>query len=325
MPKLILLSMLFAANFAFSQSLIEHRLLTQDIDGDEVARNYRLFVPANLAESPALVIVMHGYSGDSESIMQYSGMNDLAEDHGFIVAYPQGTIDDEGNAFFNVGYDFHQGRTVDDVAFVEAIVAEIVLEYSVGLNKVFATGMSNGGEMSYLLACRSSEVFRAVAPVAGSMMKAMVDQCAPDRMLPILAISGTADPVTLYAGDMQNSGGWGAYISQEATKDFWVARHGLSETSIVDLNDSHRPIVVVNSKVQLRRYSSSEGKTEVWFYRVDNGGHDWPGAKSDAWWKPTQYLALYGFGFGKNKDIDASEEIWQFFSHWIAKDENSGL
>ncbi|MFO4633228.1 MAG: alpha/beta hydrolase family esterase [Actinomycetota bacterium] len=321
----ILTIMLVAPGLAFSEGLIEQRVLKQNVIGEEIERNYWLYTPKNLPENPALVVVMHGYSGDALAIMSYSGMNDIADSNGFLVAYPQGTIDSEGNAFFNVGYEFHHNSAVDDVAFVEAVVNATVTEDGADAAKVFVTGMSNGGDMSYLLACSSSKVFRAVAPVAGSMMKTMIDQCAPDRTLPIMAISGTDDPVTLYAGDQQNSGGWGAYIGQEETRDFWVAKHGFINSSTVEINDSHKPIIVGNSKVQLQRYWNSRGKSEVWFYRVDNGGHDWPGAKFDSWWQPTRYAALYGMGFGKNKDIDSSEEIWKFFSHWITKDNDQAL
>ncbi len=324
MQKVILVIMLFLPSWAFSQSLIEQKSLNQNVGDEVVERNFLLYTPPNLPEKPALVVVMHGYSGDALAIMSYSGMNEVADLNRFIVAYPQGTLDADENAFFNVGYEFHQSSVVDDVGFIEAMVAELVVEYSVDATKVFATGMSNGGDMSYLLACRSSKIFRAVAAVAGSMMQAMVETCAPDRLLPIMAISGTDDPVTLYTGDLQNNGGWGAYIGQEASKNFWIAKHGLVETSVVELPDTHQPIIIANSKVQLQRYSGSQSKSEIWFYRVDNGGHDWPGAKFDSWWQPTRYAALYAMGFGKNKDIDASEEIWQFFSHWIAQDSASG-
>ena len=320
MTKLILLIMLIAPSWAFSQGLIEQSSLKQSVSGAELERNYWLYTPQDLPENPALVVVMHGYSGDARAIMNYSGMNDVADNHGFIVAYPQGTIDSEGNAFFNVGYEFHQDSEVDDVAFIEALVADVAVGHGVDLAKVFATGMSNGGDMSYLLACRSSNNFRAVAPVAGSMMQTMVEQCAPARTLPIMAISGTDDPVTLYAGDLQNSGGWGAYIGQEATKDFWIAKHGLVDAAIFELNDTHQPLMIGNSKIQLQRYSNGNGRSEIWFYRVDSGGHDWPGAKFDTGWSPTRYVALYGLGFGKNQDIDASNEIWKFFAHWITQD-----
>ena len=323
MQKLILVILLVLPSWAFSQSLIEQKSLNQSVNGGVVARDYWLYTPKNLPENPALVVVMHGYSGDALAIMSYSGMNEVADTHGFIVAYPQGTLDSEENAFFNVGYEFHQDYSVDDVGFIEAIVADLVAKHSVDAAKVFATGMSNGGDMSYLLACRSSKIFRAVAPVAGSMMQAMVEECSPDRLLPIMAISGTDDPVTLFAGDLQNNGGWGAYIGQEATKDFWIAKHGLVDTSTVELHDAHKPILIGNSKVQLQRYWLSQGKAEVWFYRVDNGGHDWPGARFDSWWQPTRYLALYAMGFGKNMDIDSSEEIWKFFSHWIIQDDQT--
>ena len=98
--------MLIAPSWAFSQGLIEHNSLKQSVSGAELERKYWLYMPKDLPENPALVVVMHGYSGDARAIMNYSGMNDVADNHGFIVAYPQGTIDSEGNAFFNVGYDY---------------------------------------------------------------------------------------------------------------------------------------------------------------------------------------------------------------------------
>ena len=140
----------------------EHTL-RQTVAGKPVQRNYWTYVPESVAKNPALVIVMHGYSGSATGIADYSGMNTVAEEAGFIVAYPQGTVDQQGNAFFNVGYAFHQGAAVDDVDFVRRMIAKLRAEHAINSQEIFATGMSNGGEMSYLLACRASTLFRAVA------------------------------------------------------------------------------------------------------------------------------------------------------------------
>ena len=88
MQKLIFLVLLILPSWVFGQSLIEQKIINQNIGGKAVGRDYWLYTPQNLTENPALVVVMHGYSGDAQTIMSYSGMNELADTHGFIVAYP---------------------------------------------------------------------------------------------------------------------------------------------------------------------------------------------------------------------------------------------
>lgn len=318
----LLLLITWANGLAHSE-MREHTL-SQLIQGKPVQRSYWTYVPQSVAEHPALVVVMHGYSGSATGIAEYSGMNAIAEEAGFIVAYPQGTVDQEGNAFFNVGYAFHQDVAVDDVDFVRRMVAELSTKHAIDSEHIFATGMSNGGEMSYLLACRASALFRAVAPVAGSMVGFSLQDCNPKHPVPMLAISGTDDPVTLYAGDLENAGGWGKYLGQDDTIAYWVRKHGLEQHTSEALANTHKPLFTGDSHIIRERYFGQDQTTEVWFYRVVGGGHDWPGAKNTEWWRPSTYLALLAMGFGKNHDIDASREIWAFFSLWADQTEDGG-
>jgi polyhydroxybutyrate depolymerase len=153
-----------------SGSLEEKTLFHQGLE-----REYLLYAPTGAKSEAPLVVVMHGYTSNMHDIASYVGMNGLADEHGFLVAYPQGTEDSDGNNFFNVGYDFHSSSNVDDVGFVRVMVEEINSLYRLNKDAVFATGMSNGGDMSFLLACEASDLFRAVAPVAGSMMTKMLN------------------------------------------------------------------------------------------------------------------------------------------------------
>ena len=105
---------------------------------------------------------MHGYSGDAENIRNYSNMNDIADEYGFAVCYPRGTLDDSGNRFWNVGYDFHPNETIDDVDFLKELASFLQTSNNLSVDKIFATGMSNGGEMCYMLACQASDTFKAV-------------------------------------------------------------------------------------------------------------------------------------------------------------------
>jgi len=162
-------------------------------------RTYYVHVPENLKQGASLVVVLHGYTSSAETIMSYSGMNEVADVNNFIAVYPQGTIDSLGNTFFNVGYAFHADSAVDDVGFIEALVVKMQTAYELDPKNTFATGMSNGGDMSYLLACTKSAVFSAVAPVAGVMMKTTLDTCEPKRNIPIFEIHGTKDEISRFA------------------------------------------------------------------------------------------------------------------------------
>ena len=271
-------------------------------------RQFIVHVPQNLpARNAGLVIAMHGYGSSAENIMAYSGLNALADEHGYIVAYPQGTQDRQGNAFFNVGYAFHSDSAVDDVGFIRALVAGLVESYQIDPRRVYATGMSNGGDMSYLLACRAADVFRAIAPVAGTMMQATADNCAPGTPMPVLALNGTADNVTRYAGDYANKEGWGAYISVSDVIELWARHAGAQAQPPEVLNyPSDQSITVIG-------YLAEGGGPEIILYQVEGGGHDWPGARF-AWWDLRRLLSVYAMGFGEHRSFDTSAYIFDFFN-----------
>jgi polyhydroxybutyrate depolymerase len=273
-----------------------------------VQRQYIVYVPEDVpSSSVGLIVAMHGYSGSAESIMTYSGLNALADEFGFVVAYPQGTEDQQGNAFFNVGYGFHTDSSVDDVGYILTLVEHLVAKHSIDPLRVYATGMSNGGDMSYLLACKAADVFRAIAPVAGTMMVATMNHCTPSRPIPVLAINGTADNVTRYAGDYDDADGWGAYHSVNQVINLWA------ENAIAQAQASATLNFADDFSISVDRYSAATGTTQVILYRVEGGGHDWPGARF-AWWDLRRLLSVYAMGFGEHRSFDASRYIAKFFN-----------
>ena len=254
-------------------------------------REYIYYHASSALPNCPLVMVFHGYSGDAQGIMDYSQFNALAEEFGFAVCYPQGTLDGSNTTFFNVGYDFQTNQTVDDVAFVESLVDSLQDMYSLSEQDVFSTGMSNGGDFSYMLACQASETFKAVAPVAGMIMQEIMDDCNPLNEVSILEIHGTQDNVTYWQGDPNNNDGWGAYPSIPNTISFFTSLFGLTElssTGFPDIDPTDGSIV--NSD----KFTEIGSCSQVWLYTVDGGGHDWPGADG-------------------NMDISASREAWLFF------------
>ena len=260
-------------------------------DGKEL-REYYYYEPTTAPDNCPLVFVFHGYGGSAEGMIQWSGFNDLADEYGFAVCYPQGTEDSFGEQYWNVGYDFQPNAFVDDVAFISGLRQDLVDTYGLDVSRVFGTGFSNGADFCYLLACEASTEFRAVAPIAGILMSDIQAECSPEYMVPILEIHGTDDDVSLYEGDLENVDGWGAYPSTPDAMAFFVNLFGIS----LQESGSFPDIVPWDeSTVDYQKWGMEGACPQVWLYTVQGGGHSWPGT--------------WG-----NQDIDASLEAWQFFA-----------
>ena len=268
------------------------------IEHEGLERSFLIYVPTNIKENAPLVVAIHGYTSSAKTLMGYSGINQIADKEGFLVAYPQGTKDSRDNNFFNVGYEFHSDSKVNDVNFIREIVLNLTKDYKLNSKRVFATGMSNGGDMSYLLACTSSDLFTAVAPVAGVMMKNTLENCNPEKKIPIFEIHGTKDSISKFEGDMNNEDKWGAYYDLPSTIEFWVNKHALSEKETIQLENKNTED---GTTITFERYWSDESQREVWFYIVNDGNHTWPGMTGL-------------FSRTANQDINSAEEIWKFFS-----------
>ena len=266
--------------------------LNQSILHNGISRDYILYIPENLPTNAPLVVVSHGYTSSAKTMMSYSGMNKVADEEKFLVVYPQGTKDQRGNNFFNVGYEFHASSKVDDLGFIMALVTKLTDDYQVNPNHIFATGMSNGGDLSYFLACYASDMFQAVAPIAGTMMQTTIETCKPQKGMPIFAVHGKADEVTYFDGDMANRDKWGPYPGIPAVIEHWVDVNAVEISKQVDL-DNITNFTASNEALSFDRYLSDTSDHEVWLY-IHSGGHDW-----------------------SLKELDTSSEIWSFFTRYI--------
>ena len=155
-------------------------------NSESVEREYIYYHRNQPPANCPLVFVFHGYTGSAVDIMEYSEFNAIADNFGFAVCYPQGSLDSFGNAFFNVGYDFQVNEDVDDLAFTTGLEELPRNESLLDEGAVYATGMSNGGDFCYLLACQASDVLQAVAPVSGMIMQDIMDVCNPSSTTNIL-------------------------------------------------------------------------------------------------------------------------------------------
>ena len=263
------------------------QVFTTEFGGQE--RYYKIYLPKDLKPDAPLVMVLHGYGAKIEHV-ENKGFSEAAEKYGFAVCYPQGSKDSRGNTCWNVGYPFQADMKVDDAAFLCSLAAKLQKEYNLSKRNTFCTGMSNGGEMCYLLAYCSQKTFAAVAPIAGLTMAWMPEKFKKPARIPIFEIHGTEDRVSEWTGDLENKGGWGAYISVPDAVQYWVRRNGCTREMVEEL-----PIKGEKGhKVIAHRFVGKKNTPQVWLYEVVGGVHSW-----------------------FNEDIDTADEIWKFFEQYV--------
>ncbi|MCH2154029.1 MAG: hypothetical protein MK089_11880, partial [Phycisphaerales bacterium] len=233
-----ILSALVLANTAMAQNI--------NFPHDGLNRQYRIHIPDGLPDQAPLVLALHGYSGNNNDMMMNYGWVELADERGFVVAFPNGTQDQWNNRFWNVGYDFHQGSTVDDDGFLTALAVHLQGLHGLDPERTYVTGFSNGAEMCFQLACRESETFMAFAPIVGMMLDPLFNECDPAIKRPILSLNGTDDNITLFEGDMDNTGGWGPYHSIPDMMALWadiLETPDMERTYLPDSNPNDGSIV----------------------------------------------------------------------------------
>jgi polyhydroxybutyrate depolymerase len=254
-------------------------------------RTYWLYIPEGLNEGAPLVLVLHGYGGKADGYRPE--MMDVAKEKGFAVCYPQGAKDAKEKNCWNVGYPFQEGLKTDDVDFICDLARHLQKKHGLSRENTFLTGMSNGGEMCYLMATVRPDEFAAYAPIAGLTMEWSYKKYTPKKAVPLMEVHGTLDKTSKWEGDPQNKGGWGAYIAVPQAVALWAAEARCTHEITEELPTKR-------NKVILHRYMGGDPAwedgpaVEVRLYEVIGGKHTW---------------AL--------GDMDTCNEIWNFFSLYL--------
>ncbi|MEY3398209.1 MAG: hypothetical protein RL220_803, partial [Bacteroidota bacterium] len=272
--------------------LIYQTTLGQSIQGsimhDGTERNYWLYVPEiyNGEEAVPLVLNLHGLGSNSLEQQLYGDFRDIADTANFIIVHPDGLDNGDGSQFWNV----LNLETPDDVGFLSALIDTIQASYNIDSDCIYSTGMSNGGFMSYELACQLSPRIAAIASVTGSMSVIQSITCNCDHPMPVMEIHGTEDAIVPYEGT----------FGIEPIDDviaYWTDYNqcGLTPEVIafedIDPND--------NATADRFVYSGGDNGTTVELIKVYGGDHSWPGALINI---NTTCM-----------DFSASAEIWKFF------------
>ncbi len=293
---ILFLSLGYRAAQASAENQIAGQTISGSILHDGLQRDYILYVPGSYSPDTAapLVINLHGYTSSAQSQMDSGDFRSIADTAGFLIVHPMGTEDILGYPHWN---NTGNGDDVDDIGFIEDLIDALSAGYNIDNNRVYSTGYSNGGMMSYTLACQLSDRIRAVASVAGNMYNGQPDECSPGRPVPVMEIHGTSDPVVSYTGGLIG-------VPIPNILSFWKGFNNCSPDPVVtDITDSDPND---GSTAQRQVFINCDEGIEVEHYKINNGGHTWPGTAH-----------IFPFLYGPtNHDIDASAEIWRFFAQY---------
>ena len=253
-------------------------------------RTYAVHVPPGYTpdEPVPLMLVLHGGGGDAGNAQHMTGMNQVSDEGGFLAVYPDGT----GRLrTWNAGSccGAAQRDDVDDVGFIRDVITKMEQDYSVDPKRIYVTGMSNGGMMTYRIGCELSDTVAAIAPVSG----ALNTDCSPSQPVSTIVFHGTADTSVPYDGGTP-TGGIGNTGDQNSVANavgFWSNEDGCS--SVADEQ--------VSTNVTLEEHTGCDPGTEVELYTIKGGGHAWPGGEKGS-----------RRGDTPTDEISASELIWQF-------------
>jgi polyhydroxybutyrate depolymerase len=230
-------------------------------------RTYRLYKPTGLPASAPLVVMLHGGFGSAAQAERAYGWDKLADSSKFVVAYPDGR-----NRAWNVNGGGCCGKPakdgIDDVAFITAAVGDIDNNVGIDASRVYATGISNGGIMSYTLACNTG-VFAAIGPDSATQL----DPCRSPHPTSVMHIHGTADRLIRYDG---GPGAGVAHINGPPVQQlnaFWR-----------NVDQCGAPAVATSGPLTTSTAGCAYNRKVV-LVTLAGGGHEWPSFATQKLWE----------------------------------------
>ncbi len=277
---LALLLNVFLSTTALAQNMTG--LTTHAINSGGTERSYVLYIPT--VETDANLPLVFNFHGSGSSPQRQEAQTDfirLAENHDFILVYPVGAYT---NSVTSGSWNANLDEGVDDVQFARDMIEDVASMLNIDRKRIYSTGMSGGGRMTSRLACELSDILAAAAPVAGLQYP---DSCTLRREIPILSFHSKDDATNQYKVSANSRPYWSMGV--ETALDKWRQANDCSLDNRSDKMSQH---------LTYYQWSDCTGSAEIQFYQLNNGGHTWPNSP----------------GSRSNKDINASELIWEFFS-----------
>jgi polyhydroxybutyrate depolymerase len=260
-----------------------------------------LYQPAEPAAGPRpLLVVLHGLGQTVESLRRWLPFELVAALESFVIVYPVA-----------VDLRWSYGRPVikpmpavgtapvDDIGFIQRLIDDLVAKRIADPKRVYVTGLSRGGLMSYTVACALADRVAAAAPLISPMTEYQREDCKPTRVMPILVVAGAADSSQPF-----NGVNWpmGRLPSVPAKMNFWRTLHGCHHKDTTPLVHRHEndptSVVVVT-------WTECKSEAPVRLYLVRGGGHRIPLLDDSP--EPASKAGL------RNRDFDTAEVVWAFF------------
>jgi polyhydroxybutyrate depolymerase len=265
---------------------------------DGVKRHHRIHVPTKYdpKKPAAVVLALHGAGMFGELMEAFTGLTKTADEHNFIVVYPNGTgVFQTWNAGLFPGE--LSKNNADDAKYLGKVLDDVESVVTVDRKRVYAAGLSNGAMMCYRLASEMSDRIAAIAPVAGTMA---IEKYAPKRPVSVVHFHGTKDDLVPFNGPSKkkDTPKFMKFRSVNDTIMACVNANGCLEQP----SETMIPMTADKIKVTRKDYGTCKDGSEVVLYVIENGGHTWPGV--------TLAPAFLGLS---TKNIDANEIMWEFF------------
>jgi polyhydroxybutyrate depolymerase len=274
---------------------------SESITVDGRTRTYTLNLPPNYYSSSnfSLVIAMHGGGGDAAQFESTSRLTEKANASQFIVVYPEGVQSTGALAArtWNAGSccDYAVTNNINDVKFIGLLLDKLLASYKINSKKVYATGHSNGGMLSYRLACEIPDRIAAIAPNGCTMVVAV---CNPSRPVPVLHMHSVLDTKVPYQGGSGSGVGTSTLHlpSLDSVLNAWSLKNTCTTAAQVLVN---------NSSYKFTKWSACTNGVTIQYYLTQDGGHGWPGG-----------LPGGPFSDTPSTVINANDLLWEFFQQY---------
>ena len=288
------------------------RTVLGEIQYEGRTRSWIVYLPQQLAEPAPLVFALPGSGQTGEMLREATNFRfeELADRDGFLVVYAEawaegGFSGPEWNECRkNTQLSAHL-ENVDDVGFLMDLLERLEREYAIDPDRVYAAGVSDGGQMSYRLASEHPERFAAIAAIVAQQAAPENSNCTEPRgPISVLVMNGTADPIIPYGGGEASFYGYlsaGQVQSIEGTIAHWKRVNGIDDAGTREELPDRDP--GDGSTVVRESWRAASGH-EVLLYSIVGGGHTIPGG----------FIGAPEIIVGPtNRDISAVDEIWAFF------------
>ena len=260
--SLIIISCKSEDNTQVDEDGIITGLQTKTLTHDNVNRNYLVYIPDSYDSEIdyPLMFVFHGFGGIATQFINTADMRDLAESNNFIVVYPQGLDLGGTGSHWNCSNPSADNKSdVDDIGFIENLIDQLILDYPViDSKRIYAAGYSNGGFMSYYLACNSKK-FAAIGSVAGTMLDDSYQSCNANFPTAMINIHGTNDFDVPYDGNTY-------YPSIPEVVDWWKNFNNTPNEDLLTNQDG---------SIEQYKYYNNSGDIYVEHIKIIGGGHYW--------------------------------------------------